>query len=291
MRRYALNPATPVLSRPDGTVQVGWDPRRAVVVHPPPGLPARLLAELLHLLQSTATIAELHTLAADYADDESVVTDLVGRLTDAGVVTAVANRRRRAAAIRVHGRGPLSELLIASLRCSNVRISQSNRSHAGAGGADLAVLTDYLVADPRVVRDLHEAGVPHLAVRVRDGAGMVGPLVIPGVTSCLRCADLHRSDRDDAWPAVAAQLCRTIGTADRATVLATAGLALAEVDRVVRAVRGDLDPAASSTSEPRASGPTTPSSLGTTLEFDVGAGAIVARRWPRHPRCSCGRSG
>ena len=51
-----------------------------------------------------------------------------------------------------------------------------------------------------MVRDLHAAGVPHLPVRVRDGTGLVGPLVIPGVTSCLGCADLHRSDRDAAWP-------------------------------------------------------------------------------------------
>jgi hypothetical protein len=50
---------------------------------------------------------------------------------------------------------------------------------------DLVVLSDYLVADPRMVRDLHSKGVPHLAVRVRDGTGLVGPLVIPGVTSCL----------------------------------------------------------------------------------------------------------
>jgi hypothetical protein len=50
---------------------------------------------------------------------------------------------------------------------------------------DLVVLTDYLVADPRMVRDLHSQGVPHLPVRVRDGTGLVGPLVIPGVTSCL----------------------------------------------------------------------------------------------------------
>ena len=35
MPRYALNPATPVLLRPDGAVQVGWDPRRAVLVRPP----------------------------------------------------------------------------------------------------------------------------------------------------------------------------------------------------------------------------------------------------------------
>jgi hypothetical protein len=50
---------------------------------------------------------------------------------------------------------------------------------------DLVVLTDYLVADPRMLRDLHSQGVPHLPVRVRDGTGLVGPLVIPGVTSCL----------------------------------------------------------------------------------------------------------
>jgi hypothetical protein len=50
---------------------------------------------------------------------------------------------------------------------------------------DLVVLTDYLVADPRLVRDLHSWGVAHLPVRVRDGTGLVGPLVIPGVTNCL----------------------------------------------------------------------------------------------------------
>jgi hypothetical protein len=55
-------------------------------------------------------------------------------------------------------------------------------SHAAV---DLVVLTDYLVADPRMVRDLHSQGVPHLLVRVRDGTGLVGPLIIPGVTSCL----------------------------------------------------------------------------------------------------------
>jgi hypothetical protein len=36
-----------------------------------------------------------------------------------------------------------------------------------------------------MVRDLHNQGVAHLLVRVRDGIGLVGPLVIPGVTSCL----------------------------------------------------------------------------------------------------------
>jgi hypothetical protein len=50
---------------------------------------------------------------------------------------------------------------------------------------DLVVLSNFLVADPRMVRDLHSRGVAHLPVRVRDGIGLVGPLVIPGLTSCL----------------------------------------------------------------------------------------------------------
>ena len=60
-------------------------------------------------------------------------------------------------------------------------------AHAGVSrtAVDLVILSDSLVADPRLVRDLHSQGVPHLPVRVRDGIGLVGPLVMPGVTSCL----------------------------------------------------------------------------------------------------------
>jgi hypothetical protein len=80
-----------------------------------------------------------------------------------------------------------SDLLVEALRCSGARIAHSSQPHATMSPAavDLVVLSDYLVADPRMVRDLHSQGVPHLAVRVRDGTGLVGPLVIPGVTSCL----------------------------------------------------------------------------------------------------------
>ncbi len=277
MTRYALDPATPVLSRPDGTVQVGWDPRRAVVVRPPAGLAPAVLAELLRALQGAATTPDLQSVAASHGADTAVVPDLVTHLVRCGVVKAAPRTHIRAAWIRVHGTGPLTDLLTSSLRCSNVRISTSTRTNASTSRADLVVLTDYLVADPRLVRDLHDAGVAHLPVRVRDGTGLVGPLVIPGKTSCLRCADLHRSDRDAAWPALAAQLCLTVGSADRATVLATAALALSEIDRVIRAVRGEgVQDAASS-----------PSTLNTTLEFDVARGAVEARRWSRHPECSC----
>jgi hypothetical protein len=41
---YVPDPAMPVLLRSDGAVQVGWDPRRAVLVRPPCGLTAAELA-------------------------------------------------------------------------------------------------------------------------------------------------------------------------------------------------------------------------------------------------------
>ncbi|VEG44167.1 cyclodehydratase [Mycolicibacterium flavescens] len=276
MTRYALSAATPVLMRPDGAVQVGWDPRRAVVIRPPAGLTTTTLADMLRRLQSGARVADLAALAPDGA----VVENLLKSLVDAGVVTVAACRRGRSAAVRIHGRGPLSDLLAAALRCSGARLSLSTRTDTGAPSepTDLVVLTDYLVADPRMVRELHAVGVAHLPVRVRDGVGLVGPLVLPGVTSCLACADLHRSDRDAAWPAVAAQLRHTVGSADRATVLATAALALNQVDRVLAAVHGGVD--VDDSSEP-------PPTLDTTLEFDVNVGSVVARRWSRHPRCAC----
>ena len=278
MTRYALNPAMPVLSRPDGVVQVGWDPRRAVLVRPPTGLTSRALGDLLRVLQSGATFDDVAALAEGV--DESAITELIAALVDAGVVTAVAPPRptTRSASIRIHGRGPLSDLLASALRCSGARLKHSSQRHAvvAAETTDLVVLSDALVADPRMLRELHAARIPHLPVRVRDGAGLVGPLVLPGVTSCLRCADLHRSDRDAAWPVVASQLRDTVGTADRATVLATAALALNQVDRVIAAVRGGV-------AVERAPDP--PSTLDTTLEFDVNTGSTVARRWARHPRC------
>jgi bacteriocin biosynthesis cyclodehydratase domain-containing protein len=271
---YALDPALPVLLRPDGAVQLGWSPRRAVLIRPPRGVTATGLAALLRAMHSPVPMSELQRQPSGLSHGE--LGDLVGQLVTAGVATCGTRQRpTRSASIRVHGRGPLSELLAEGLRCSGARVKQSNQPHAAvtSADADLVVLSDNLVADPRMLRELHSQGVAYLAVRVRDGTGLVGPLVVPGVTSCLDCADLHRRDRDATWPAVAAQLRDTVGVADRATLLATAALALSQVNRVIGAIRG-------TDSEP-------PSSLSTTLEFDVHAGSIVARQWPKHPLCSC----
>ncbi|MCW2514308.1 MAG: hypothetical protein JWR11_3350 [Mycobacterium sp.] len=280
MSSHTLNPAMPILVRPDGVVQVGWDPRRAMLVEPPDGLTPAALADLLRAMQSGVTAAEMTALAVNRGIvDATAMADLVTSLVEGGLASATPPRTR-SASIRIHGRGPLSDLLAGALRCSGARVRQSRLNHAGVTptSTDLVVLSDFLVADPHLLRDLHQARIPHLPVRVRDGTGLVGPLVIPGVTSCLGCADLYRSDRDAAWPAVAAQLRDAVGSADRATMLGTAALALNQVDRVIQAVRESDDPR--QVSDP-------PPTLDTTLEFDVRTGSTTSRRWSRHPRCEC----
>ncbi|MDR3658854.1 MAG: TOMM precursor leader peptide-binding protein [Mycobacterium sp.] len=274
--RHTLNPAMPVLQRPDGTVQIGWDPRRAIGIRPPNGLSPRTLAELLRGMQSGFDAETSHTRAvAAGLTDVDEWTGLLKALRAADMLQSVPAHGSRSVAVRIHGSGPLSDLLTGALSCSGNRVRTSRFGHVAVTreAADLVVLSDYLVADRRLVRDLHRAGVPHLPVRIRDGTGLIGPLVLPGATSCLNCADLHRGDRDKSWPALAAQLEGTVGSADRATVLATAAVALNQVDQVIDAIRG------------AASGNKPPPTLDATLEFDIGSRTTVVRRWSRHPQC------
>jgi hypothetical protein len=72
--------------------------------------------------------------------------------------------------------------------------------------ADLVVLAPTGREPLESVSALVADGVPHLLAEVRDGVGVVGPLVLPGSTACLHCLDLARSDLDPAWPTLAAQL-------------------------------------------------------------------------------------
>src|SRR5262245_37205933 len=100
-----------------------------------------------------------------------------------GIFRASATRREL---MRIHGRGTLSDLLAGGLRCSGARVTRSSITHTTPPDTTHPVVpADSLVADPWVVRDLHSGGIAHLPVRLRDGAGLVGPLVVPGVTSRL----------------------------------------------------------------------------------------------------------
>ncbi|RSM70147.1 hypothetical protein DL991_38205 [Amycolatopsis sp. WAC 01375] len=135
---------------------------------------------------------------------------------------------------------------------------------------ELVLLTDAVVPPPELVDELVRDGVSHLPVRVRDGIGIVGPLVVPGRSSCLRCADLHRAARDDSWPRVATQLAGRVQRPDLGAVHACAALASAQALRL-------LSPADQA-----------PPAWNATLEIDFFDGAIRHRDWPPHTGCGCG---
>lgn len=88
MSSHTLNPAMPVMIRPDGVVQAGWDPRRAMLVHPPDGLSTTALADLLRGMQCGVAESELLALAVNRGIvDATAITDLVASLVEAGLAT------------------------------------------------------------------------------------------------------------------------------------------------------------------------------------------------------------
>jgi hypothetical protein len=143
---------------------------------------------------------------------------------------------------------------------------------AGRAAADLAVLATGPGTDLRTADRLLRAGVPHLIARVRETTGVVGPLVLPGRSSCQRCHDLHRTDRDPAWPRIAAQLSGAARSraAPCDTVLATAVAAHAAL-QVLAYLDGDPAPPA----------------VDGTLEIAQADGSVRRRSWAAHPACGC----
>lgn len=130
--------------------------------------------------------------------------------------------------------------------------------------------------EPAALHALAHRGVAHLAVTVRDGTVLVGPLVPPAGSPCLNCVDLHRADRDPVWPMLAAQLSAAPAESRRATSEACAtATALAATAYTVGEVLGYL-----AGEKPR--------TLGATVEIS-GPGELRRRSWSPHPRCGCGR--
>jgi bacteriocin biosynthesis cyclodehydratase domain-containing protein len=136
----------------------------------------------------------------------------------------------------------------------------------------LVVLADAAVPRPDLVARLTRAKVPHLLVRVHERTGVVGPLVVPGRSSCLHCADLRRTELDPCWPSVAAQLAGKTRPADLACAQTVAGLATAQALRFV-AWRPPQSP---------------PPVWNGSIELDPFESTTLARDWPPHPACPCG---
>jgi hypothetical protein len=116
----------------------------------------------------------------------------------------------------------------------------------------------------------------HLFVAVRDLTAVVGPLVVPGRTPCLRCLELGRGERDPAWPRLAAQLVGEPAAVDAGdVVLATMAAAVAAA-QLLTFVDGVERPA----------------TMGGILELGSAGpgwadGRVRRRSVSSHPACGC----
>jgi bacteriocin biosynthesis cyclodehydratase domain-containing protein len=154
------------------------------------------------------------------------------------------------------------------------RVAPEVRTAAPPPGTrpDLVVLATTDPVDTGLRAALVRDAVPHLVAGVRETTAVVGPLVLPGRTGCLRCGDLHRVDRDPAWPVVAAQL---VGVRRRRDEPCDAALATLAASLAALQCLAHLD-----------GGPA--AATGASLELGLTDWRLRRRSWPPHPACDCG---
>lgn len=184
--------------------------------------------------------------------------------------------RRRAAYVTIYGGGRLrpgmADLLTASGIGEVASAEATELARTPGIRPDLAVLLGTPV--PELGASLMRDRIPHLAASAGEAIGVVGPLVLPGKSACLRCLDLTRVARDPAWPLILAQLqgrqpdplaCDAPLAA--AVAAQAAAQALAFIDR--RGAPGAV--------------------LNGTLELVLPAWQWRRRTWQPHRDCTCGR--
>ena len=161
-------------------------------------------------------------------------------------------------------------------RSGQARSGQARSGHTGRARPrrpSLVILADSHRRDLPAV--LSRDQVPHLAVSASEAIGIVGPLVLPGRSACLRCLDLTRAERDPAWPLILAQLA---GHAATSPVACDAVLAAMVAAQATAQALAFID-----------RGPGAPAVISGTLELVLPGWQWRRRTWQPHPECGCRR--
>jgi bacteriocin biosynthesis cyclodehydratase domain-containing protein len=232
--RLRLRPHLTLLRRDEHDLQLGFDAADAVVLADPDGT----LRTLLELMDGRYRLSELIEAAGRTGLPVERIVSLVSTLHSAGLLQDPPTAGTETLTLRLVGLGPAGtrigeQLLRAGLGRLVVVDPDGSSPWAGWGhGRDRVQVAEHwsepsvdpvdltilvatcLETDRAITTGLTQADHPHLLVRPRARGAVVGPLVLPGRTSCLRCADLARTRTDPAWPRMLAQLCRTRGDWD-----------------------------------------------------------------------------
>ena len=154
-----------------GARVVGLDPDTAFVVDglPPP------LAALLDRLGRPARTAELVAAAAARGVPAAVTRELLAQLVDAGALVDAAPAERAARARYAEADRGGERLAATQAAVRRLLPSAGTRGPPLRSCPDLVVLADE-TPEPALVDELRARGLAHLAVRLRDGVGVVGPV-------------------------------------------------------------------------------------------------------------------
>ena len=278
MTRRVLVPGLRVLERSRDELQIGLGPEHRLRVRGTPAV-RRALArvergeapgprEQAALAALDRVLVDADALApADIAPGDVAAAALAD---PAGFMDVLARRRTRSVAVlgtlpgdSAHA-DPRPLLEAAGLRVSAE--TAVRRPDAvllvGAGEQDRAV-TDVLAHD----------GVPHLLLRLLEGTVLIGPLVVPGRTACLRCLDAHHGDQDPQHPLLVA-LHQQAGRRDGVAEPADSALVALGVAWAVRDLVTHLDGGRAVT-------------WSATVRVGPDLAALQVQSWLRHPACSC----
>ena len=95
--------------------------------------------------------------------------------------------------------------------------------------ADLAILVCHDIIQPADYQPWLSRDVPHLAICFDESGVEISHIVIPGVTPCLGCVELHRINNVPNWIKIATQLTNLDrDLADSALMLFSTGIALSK---------------------------------------------------------------
>lgn len=288
--RVRLRPYLTPLRRSDREIQLGFDTGDGVVLADPDGV----IGQVLGLMDGRHRCRDLRLEAERLGVAAGQLDALIQALASAGLLQPDAAPVPGSSTIRLVGLGPAghqigSQLLRAGVGClllvdpaaptaadrwrtgsDRVRVAE-HWSQPIDRPIDLTILVgSRLEPDRAVTTTLTQSDHPHLLVRPRSHGAVVGPLVVPGMTSCVRCADLTRTRADSAWPRMLAQLCQTRGNWDPLAVDWAAALATTQV-------LGHLEGRPMET-------------LSATLELGPASWSWQRRLWPVDPACGCGWS-
>lgn len=249
-----------VLWRSPGVLQLGLDPDCALVLD---GVPEPL-ADVAQVLATPHTTTSLDRMFPEL--DAGWSRWLIEQLAEAGLLDRAAVPV--VPPVAVAGAGPLADAVATCLSDSGIgTVSRLRGGDSGVGPEVVVVASRTTEPDRALTEDLFRNDRVHLVVRIEPGAAVVGPLVVPGRTPCVRCHDLHRTRLDAAWPRLLAQLCRQSGDTPPTLTTWAAVTATAQV----RAFLGGA----------------IPETAGRSLELSQRDFRLRSRPWPAHPGCGC----